>query len=352
MIRADAYCEPPPQLPCPQGSHWTSTSVDDVYCHGGARCEEHDCGEDSTCRKTSLCVREVPFRRFGHYEVVLGTCSTDADCREGTKCVAASRCDLDTKRFHPKGVPNPAAKGPVSSAAPAQQSATPMLGPGTAAPGVTVIPNPDSPPQAEPGHPPPAGSAPATGCASCSLGAGRPAAPPSRPRSSCCSRCCAAATTSQRAPSLLDEHGRCPDKSLGAIVGGRFCLTNDERATPYRVPMAQPISSQAPLTGTLLDAIPLPLFVVDWDLSILDANQAAQSARRCTRAGPATSSVERRCTAYAIESRSMAAAPPSSARTAYSAARSVRQSKARRWFERRPSCSEPTVARTAGRTCW
>lgn len=177
VIRADAYCEPPPQLPCPQGSHWTSTSADDVYCHGGARCEERDCSGDSTCRKTSLCVREVPYRRFGHYEVVLGTCSTDADCRERTKCVAASRCDLDTKRFHPKGVSNPAAKGPVSSPAPPQQSATPMLGTATTAPGVTVIPDPSGPAPADPGAQSPAGSGPGSGCASCSLGAAGPTAP-------------------------------------------------------------------------------------------------------------------------------------------------------------------------------
>ncbi len=100
---AEAYCEPPPPQPCPEGSYWTSHSATSTWCQGGRSCEgDYPCGEGTTCKETSLCVREQRQRRFV-YEVVSGTCVKDEDCVEGQTCVTAKRCDPDVKRAPVEG---------------------------------------------------------------------------------------------------------------------------------------------------------------------------------------------------------------------------------------------------------
>jgi MYXO-CTERM domain-containing protein len=104
---SDAYCEPPPALPCPEGSYWTSRSATNSWCQGGRSCEgDYPCAEGTTCVETALCVRQERQRRF-MYEVVSGTCATDADCPEGETCATAPRCDPDVKRAPVAGEPAP-----------------------------------------------------------------------------------------------------------------------------------------------------------------------------------------------------------------------------------------------------
>ncbi len=99
---ADAYCEPPPKKPCPPGSYWTSSSRNDMYCHGGRWCET-SCSKGYTCRRSSLCVRYRGGR--ARWEQVLGTCLLDSDCKKFARtefdsvyCRKGSRCDPNVKR--------------------------------------------------------------------------------------------------------------------------------------------------------------------------------------------------------------------------------------------------------------
>jgi len=77
-MRDDAYCEPPPAKPCPPGTEWVSRSATDTFCRAGWRCAHLACPRGSTCRVASLCIGRVIRTDRKAYEVVSGSCESNA----------------------------------------------------------------------------------------------------------------------------------------------------------------------------------------------------------------------------------------------------------------------------------
>lgn len=128
--RSRAFCDAPPEKPCPTGARWRPTYMAGLdSCIAGARCRppggadagpsaaagghvRDRCAQGETCRRASLCVRDTFMGRGPAFSMVSGTCKTDADCKgaglgadlanpfaqKGGRCVRAWRCDPDRKR--------------------------------------------------------------------------------------------------------------------------------------------------------------------------------------------------------------------------------------------------------------
>lgn len=121
VSRDHAYCEPPADPPCPLGSVYTSSSETKTWCQAGWTAPQSgECSIGYRAVESALCVQYVPAGRIG-YEVVSGTCETDADCTgKGESCNKAIRCVAIPKPAPPADkTPPPADVEPASAADPA-----------------------------------------------------------------------------------------------------------------------------------------------------------------------------------------------------------------------------------------